>query len=489
MGHSSHPRHRRSRLVLSLQAGVIVTLALTAGCARPRHGEQYEPQFSTGPRTQKTMDADPLSGADQPGALYSNVRLDLVPAKEAAAARRTQAESNANANDAAQPVEGLSKTVQENVTAPGISATRASNGSAGGGGGGGGAAPGAATTSTQGATVGEFFTIGGVVAEVNGTPIYANKVLNLVEPVLAAQAKELNVEQFRGVAQKELRQQMYALRNYELEYAAAERNLDARDKDLADILTLQWRARQITEAGGSEELARRNAPEIARRNRLNPNATFDELVKEMYRVHMSQVFYQKKIMPRVRISAGEMRQYYDLNVNQLFTERGSAQFRLIKIDIKKAGGRDEAMRKISELRNRIVKAGEPFESLARSVNDNPLLLKTGGMVKVDQGAFAVKHVDDAVWLTPEGDVTPIIDAGDALYIAQVLERKPGRVQPFEEEAVQARITEDLKSRDFREMRRKVQEKLEQDAVIRSDPAMMNTALEMAMQNYKRWAGK
>ena len=38
------------------------------------------------------------------------------------------------------------------------------------------------------------------------------------------------------------------------------------------------------------------------------------------------------------------------------------------------------------------------------------------------------------------------------------------------------------------MRRKVQEQLEQDAVIRADPAMMNPALEMAMQNYPRVIG-
>ena len=464
------------------RVGMTVALAAVSGvgCVRTHRGEALQaPQFGVSPRTQKPMDADPLSAADQPGALYENARNDVLPPNQLSPDQQ-----------AAQQVEGLSKTVQENVTAPGVSGgeqaatpittqpAALANGN-----------PRRHATSTQAASVGEFFTIGGVVAEVNSTPIYANKVLNLVEPVLAARAKELDEERFKIVAQNELRQQMYALRNYELEYAAAEKNLDQRDKELADMLTLDWRRRQITEAGGSEELARKNAPEIARRNRLNPNSTFDELVKEMYRVHMSQVFYQKKIMPRVRISAQEMRDYYDVNREQLFTQRGSAQFRLIKIDVKRAGGRDAAMRKISEIRNRIVKAGEPFEISARETNDNPLLLKTGGSVKVDQGAFAVKQVDDAVWSTPEGQVTDIIDAGDALYIAQVLERKPGNVQPFEDEAVQVRIREDLFSREFKEMRRKVQQQLEETAVIRSDPAMMNTALEMAMQNYPKWAGK
>jgi len=475
--------YARSRL---LHCAAIALLALPVGCARhPRRGTPFEPQFGAGPRTQKLMAADPLSGADQPGALYDNVRLDLVPANDRTRNAGRSGAAGAGIAPQATAAEGLSKTVQDNVTAPGLGAAApVANGANG--------ANGATTTpaTTQGAGVGEFFTIGGVVAEVNSTPIYANKVLNLVEPVLAARAKELDAQKFKAVADAELKAQRNALIRHELEYAAAERNLDPRDKDLADLLTLQWRQRQITEAGGSEELARRNAPKIARATPgLNPNASFDDLCKEMYRVHMSQIFYQKRIMPRVQVSAAEMRDYYERNRAHLFTDRGAAQFRLIKVDVKKSGGRDAALGKITEVRRHIVNAGEPFERWAREVNDNPLLLKTGGSVKVDQGAFAVKAVDDAVWSTPQGQVTDVIDAGDAFYIAQVLERKPGGVQPFEDEAVQGRIKDDLFSRDFKEMRRKVQEQLEQDAVIRADPAMMNPALEMAMQNYPRWSGK
>ncbi len=486
----------RSRGMLTV--GVLVSLALAVGCARPRRGEQLAPQFTAGPRTAKPMAADPMSGADQPGALYDNARLELVPAKEVNGGSPKPQGSMEQASTS----DGLSKTVQENVTGPGASAgaaTRPANG-AGGGAANGGANGGAAAAKPplppqqqqqpkQGAAVGQFFVIGGVVAEVNGTPIYANKVLNLIEPILAARAKELDAEHFKLVADKELKTQRNTLINHELEYAAAERNLDAREQDMAWTLTMNWKLQQITQFGGAEEVARRNAPQIARENNLNPDASFDQLVQEMYRVWMSRVFYQKKIMPRIQLSAAEMREYYDRNRTHLFTKRADAQFRLIKIDIKKAGGREPAMDKIVGLRNRIVRAGESFESIARTTNDNPLLLKSGGAVRVDRGAFAVKEVDDAVWSTPEGQVTEVIETGDALYIAQVMERKPAAVQPFEDEAVQVRIKDDLFSRDFKEMRRKVLEKLEKDAVIRSDPSMMNTALEMAMQNYARWAGK
>src|SRR5688572_328703 len=153
---------RRARRCLFI--GVVVAMALSAGCTRPRRGEQIGPQFSAGARTQKPMASDPLSGADQPGALYDNVRLDLVPANERRGGPRTPfvREPGAAPTPAA---EGLSKTVQENVTAPGLTEPApVANGANG-------AATTATTTSpaTQGVSVGEFFTIGGVVAEVNST--------------------------------------------------------------------------------------------------------------------------------------------------------------------------------------------------------------------------------------------------------------------------------------------------------------------------------
>jgi len=458
-------RHRIASLLLLLP-GLMV-----AGCSHGQKPRPLAPQFNIGAgntlRTQKPMNADPLSGADQPGALLENPRSDpdlsQVPGGPGGQA--------------------ISRTVQENVTAPGEhrgeplvaegspSTNVASTGPA---------APRMATT--IGTSSGKYLIIGSVVEEINGTAIYANRVISLSEPALAAQARGLEPDQFRKVARKEIMEQIMALRRLELEYAAAERNLDQKDKDLADALTMQWKQRQITAAGGSLELAKHAAAERGE--------DFEDLVKQQYRVMMSRIFYEKKIIPRIQVSAAEMRAFYDRNRDRLFTDRGVAQFRLIKIDVRKHEGRDKAYQLIGELRNRIVKAGEPFEAIARSVNDDPRLLRTGGDVgKIEQNSFAIEKVDQAVWATPDGQVTPIIDTGDAFFIAQVMEKKVGRVLGFEDEAVQQKITDTLRAEQFRKAREEEQKKLVSEAVVRTDPEMFNSALEMAMQNYPRWSGR
>src|SRR4051794_34002070 len=93
-----------SKRIIVLGAALITV----AGCSQGEKPGPLAPQFGTNaPRTQKEMAADPLSGADRPGALYPNIHTELT--------------------DAQQPPNGpgvapLSKTVQENVIAPGTHA-------------------------------------------------------------------------------------------------------------------------------------------------------------------------------------------------------------------------------------------------------------------------------------------------------------------------------------------------------------------------------
>lgn len=475
---------RRSIILAALLAG--------AGCAAKEKLEPLAPHFTVtvpvGGGAAKPMAADPLSGNDQAGALY---REDLIEGRPV---------GGGLANEAPNRIEGLSRTVEQNVVAPGEAGpengsgrdSAAMKGPAEVGPGAVGrsttglATTGLATTGPATSTAGadgqeQYLTVGGVVAEVNGVPIYANKVINLVEPVLAARAKDLTRTQFRETASREITSQRNALITLELEYAASERNLGERDKQLADAMTEQWRTRQINAAGGSIELARRRAAERG--------DDFDELVQQQYRLMMSRIYYDRKIVPRIQPTAAEIRQYYDRHRDTEFTDPGAARFRLIKIDIAKAGGREQAMEKITTLRNRIAKAGQPFEEIARSVNDDPRLLRTGGDLgaAIEKGAFAIDVVENAVWQTPVGEVTDVIEAAGALYIAKVEEKSQGSVQPFESEQVQNRIADTLRSREFRALRQAEQDRLVKEAVIRSDKEMLNTVIEMAMQNYARWS--
>ena len=159
--------------------------------------------------------------------------------------------------------------------------------------------------------MGEYMTLGGVIAEVKGVPIYANRVLREIAPALAANARVMNEHEYRNAAMDLIHKQTELLIDNELAFAAAQQSLEDRDKQLADALTTMWRQRQITDAGGSLELARQRAPEIAQKNNMPDDLSFEQLVQEKYREYMSRLWVQRKIKPRVQVTQEEMRDFYN----------------------------------------------------------------------------------------------------------------------------------------------------------------------------------
>src|SRR5688500_15438577 len=307
----------RHTLMLALGAA-----AASFGCAREQGTALDRDAFYRPPQGRDTR-RHVLQ--DQPGPLmYDNVRVNLLAPNEGVQVLNPEEDAPR------ESVTSVSEAVRENVELPSSTGDRAPSTSP--------------ATMPAGVSSGVAMTIGAVVCEVNGTPVYADKVLASLSRVFAAEAKRLDERGFRAFAKSEIDKQVRLFVRTELAFAAAKRNLDAREQDLASAMTMQWRARQITEAGGSIERARARAEA--------EGYSFDERAEEEYRNNMVRVYYQKRLFPRTQVRADEMRRYYDANRDKLFTERDEATFRLIKIDAKRTGGAEAAQRKAQEVRDR-----------------------------------------------------------------------------------------------------------------------------------------
>lgn len=327
---------------------------------------------------------------------------------------------------------------------------------------------------------GQYQVVGTVIANVNGTPIFADKVLASIESELNADARKFAPEQFRMAARNAIALKVDELRGHLLEIAAANKFVAAEDKTQAEMMAQMYRRQLITEAGGSLEMAQQRARE-------NGN-TFDQLIQDRYDLELVRIYYQKRIVPKIQITADDMRRYYRQHVNDPeFTQHAQAHFRLIKIDVEKSGGIQPAVEKANHVL-RELKGGASFEELARRVNDDPVLMKNGGDEGwVNKGDFAREKVEQAVWSLQPGEYTDHpIDEGTALYIAMLEARKPGLVKPFDTEEVQRRIHEALFSQQFSGLREQVLEELKRNAVYFENKDSLDTAVEMAMQRYALW---
>ncbi|HEX8522887.1 MAG TPA: peptidylprolyl isomerase [Tepidisphaeraceae bacterium] len=450
-------------MTLKFLPAILLIGSLLAGCNSENRGPSPLRTSAFAP-SKATIPTDPTSPVDRGGALqteHPNPQGRVGTPEDATHRRREAGEVDANS------VSHISPVVRQNVVSPvdrpfDLSSTRAS-----------------APRFTTSPSSGQYLTVGGVVAEVNNVPIYADKVVGQIAPILAARARETNRQQFRQEAMREIRDQVQALITLELDYAAAQRNLDTKEKELAQMMTQDWRRHKVAEA---------RSVEIARKVAADQGQDFDEMINEQYRFFMSQIFWQKRLVPRIQVTADDMRRYDDQHIATEFTVPEKVRFRLIKIAVQQVGDRQQARAKIEEIRRRVVGSGEDFAAVASTTND-PALIRTGGELSLTRGAFADARVDQAVWSAPVGSITNIVESPDAFYIAKVEEKSTGRIVPFEEEQAQRAIGEKLRAEQFNAMRRQVQEQLKQQAVVRSSDSMMNTALDMAMENYTAWARK
>lgn len=327
---------------------------------------------------------------------------------------------------------------------------------------------------------GQYQVVGTVIANVNGTPIFADKVLTSIESELNADARKFPPEQFRLAARNAIALKVDELRGHLLEIAAANKFVGSEDKTQADMMAQMYRRQLITEAGGSLEMAQQRARE-------NGN-TFDQLVRDRYDLELVRVYYQKRIVPKIQITADDMRRYYRQHIDDpTFTQHAQARFRLIKIDVEKSGGIQPAVEKANHA-IRELKGGASFEDVARRVNDDPVLMKNGGDEGwVNKGDFAREKVEQAVWALQPGEYTDHpIDEGSALYLAMLEARKPGLVKPFDTEEVQRRIHEALFSQQFGGLREQVLDELKRNAVYFENKDSLEVAVDMAMQRYALW---
>ena len=350
---------------------------------------------------------------------------------------------------------------------------------------------------------GNFMVLGTVVAEANGQPVYADKVLAKLEDALAANARRLEAKEFRLAASDLINRQIMEQVTDELEFAAAQRNTTPEEQQMAAGATTMWRQREITKAGGSQAVARAKS--------LEDGMDFDERTQQQYRRHLVQIYYLKHVWPKVQVSANDMRRFYERNVEQLYSEKSEVRFRVIRIGFKERGGKNDAWEKAKQILDK-ARAGYDFAALAAAENDNITWRRNRGymdvaekkdaagqVVKDEKGepvrepvwvqknSLRLEDLEKAVFALNSGEITDIIETNEGLYIAKLEEKKTGRTVPFEDLRVQADIRDRMEKEQRFALRLKEQKKLQDAAVWRRDEKNVDLTIDMAMQKFSQSA--
>lgn len=332
-----------------------------------------------------------------------------------------------------------------------------------------------------------FHTVGGVLAEVNGKPIFSDDVIDSVRIELRGLAtqepnKDRFIQQAQAVLERELRQRI----EDELLRLVAERNLTENDRQRALFAATQYRVSRITAAGGSEARARQIAREEF-------GISLEKLVEEKEQTFLFLIFVQAVILPRADPSAQEMREYFLRHRDSYSGQgRGEVEFLLIEMNPQGPSTSAEEMRVRAEHVQDLAESGEDFRTLAAEHNDNPSYKASGGAVPgmpLGRGDFRWQAVDAAVWATEEGGVTEVIaeEGGNRLFIAKVIRKSEPQATGFDE--VQERIRAQIRdARRIELTQQYIAEAQDYAAITPVEQINRNlrTALEVVAQQYVPW---
>jgi parvulin-like peptidyl-prolyl isomerase len=324
-----------------------------------------------------------------------------------------------------------------------------------------------------------YMTLGGVLAQVNDTPIYANQVLTPLRKEFNAKAREMDASAFRDFAEQEIGRELRELIEDELQFATTYHALTDEDKKIADAVAIQARKEKITAAGGSVEQAKRLS--------LEDGEDFDASIKQEYRRIVYQLYRRRRIEPLIQVTADDMRDFYTANVGKLYSEKDEAQFRVIAIDPASRGGTKAARDLIESIRAKAA-AGADFAKLACAENDDPYLKGRRGNPCDDGGwmeknTYRIDAVEGAAWSIEPGQVSPVIETEGKLYIVHLDAKHNGTVKAFEDQTVQDDIYNRLYQEQLSELWRKSKDDSVGDGMISTDETRVQVAVDMAMQGY------
>jgi hypothetical protein len=331
---------------------------------------------------------------------------------------------------------------------------------------------------------GVYLTLGGVLAQVNDTPIYANAVLAPLKKEFAAKARELSPDDFRDFAAHEIMQQLHERIDDESYFATAYHALSQDDKNLAEAHAMMDRHDWIIAAGGSIEQARKQSAERGE--------DFDQRVLKNYRELVFELYQRRAIAPLIQVNADDMRDFYRHNVDKLYSTKAEAQFRVIEVD-KTASSvaldtTQPVQNDIAAIRERAVK-GEDFAAMASTLNDDAYLRDRAGCPLgegkwIERGSYILDALEAEVWKLQPGQITPVVEIGGKQYIAKLEARHEGSVRAFEDPVVQIDIYRQLRQIQFNQLwKERKDESATQAMISPPDPKRFEVALEMAMQKY------
>jgi hypothetical protein len=181
-----------------------------------------------------------------------------------------------------------------------------------------------------------------------------------------------------------------------------------------------------------EEEGVSNSLEYERRLRER-GSSLDRMRKMFFERGLAQEWLRKNTGGSFEIPHADLIAWYQNHLEE-YDIQARAKFEIITVKAGLKRSRTQAWEIMAGMGNEIL-GGRPFAEVAKSRSEGPTA-STGGVYDwTTKGSLALKKIDEAIFTLPVGELSAIIEDGDALHIVRVTERQEAGRTPFIEAQV------------------------------------------------------
>ncbi|NJL31566.1 MAG: hypothetical protein HC898_08015 [Phycisphaerales bacterium] len=313
--------------------------------------------------------------------------------------------------------------------------------------------------------------IDGMIGQVSGQAIYANRVLEPLHEQFTRLGQTLSPKAFRQEAAKPIQAMLEEIVFNHLILGEAERDLSEEEQMGLTIMLRQQREQLVRKYGAGS----RNVADETLRQR--EGKSLDQKLQEYRQQLLIQRYMQLKLFPRINIARKDIERYYNDNLDE-FQPKPTRQVRLIRAASPAAG----------DAIGQALAQGTGFAEVARSLHNDYRREQSGLFAEKVAGdeIFGINELNDAVLKLKAGEHSEQIKVDSAMYWVMVETLEQGQAVSLRE--AQTQIEERLRRQRFQQLLASYRNSLFARGSYHSIPQMAEALLEIAVNRYARPTG-
>lgn len=164
--------------------------------------------------------------------------------------------------------------------------------------------------------------------------------------------------------------------------------------------------------------------------------SLERMRKMFFERGLAQEWMRKNVASNDEVAHGELIAWYQNHLDEYdYPARAEFETLTVKTGLKRS--RTEAWEILAGMGNEVL-GGRPFAEVAKTRSEGPTAAAGGRFGWTGKGSLASKKLDEAIFSLPVGELSAIIEDGEAIHIVRVTKREEAGRTPFLEAQVEIR---------------------------------------------------